>query len=125
MILLRIMVEMLIAICKIKTGHASLRTFARKVKFSKVLGNPRTDCTEDPIEISATLNTGALMTEIPDMTSPRLQFDEFHGRILQNLDLDDSCVHRICPYFIRRRRLVDIRHRKDMRDVSNIRAGTP
>src|SRR5687767_2294697 len=33
MILLCVMIQMLIAICEIKTGHASLRAFTRKVQF--------------------------------------------------------------------------------------------
>ena len=49
MILLRIMIKMLIAICEIKTRHASLRTFARQIKFGEIFGKARTYRAENPI----------------------------------------------------------------------------
>src|SRR3990172_7853875 len=95
-ILLRIVVEMLAAIDKIETGHTSLGAFARKIKFGEVLGKTRTDRTKDPIKIASALHTGAFMRKIPDVTSPRLQFNELHGRVLHQLNFDEPRVHGIC-----------------------------
>lgn len=93
MILLRIMIKMLIAICKIKTGHTTLRAFAHQIKLGEILGQARTDRTKDPIQFAAAVDAGSLVTKIPNVTSPGLQFDEFQRRFLHYLDLDNSRVH--------------------------------
>ena len=95
MILLRIMIEMLIAIGKIKTGHATLCAFASQIELGEILGESRTDRAEDPIEVAAAFDAGALVGEIPNVTSPRLQLDELQRGVLQHLDLNDPRVHRI------------------------------
>ena len=94
MILLGIMIQMLSAIRKIETGHATGCTFAGQIQLGKVLRQLRADGAEDPIEVAIAFDADALVTKVPNVFAPRLQFDKLETCSLHDFDFDDTCVKR-------------------------------
>ena len=80
MILLRIVIQVLVAIGEIETRHAPAGAFAGQIQLGEILRELGADRAEDPIELAHRVSSAdALVREIPDVPAPGLQFDELEA----------------------------------------------